>query len=225
MDTTEYNGALSRQVAHLSTDVTSLIQFSYDEVDTNDTPSVTCHESAKVETEIEEPTTLMLKNIPSRFDQEGLIVALEPFGAHAGIHYDFFYLPCNPRTNKNLGYAFINFLSKSLLEDFSIRLSRVKLLDTSEKLLEVLPARVQGLYANCQLFAESASEDSLKSRPLAKCGTTGLMLPLSVPDNGPVSGDNAFADPEVAEDDDKVSDNPVNPFFRMNTAWSVLAEY
>lgn len=183
------------------------------------TPLMLYDEQNVQETEV--VTTLMLKNIPSRFDQAGLMSALEVFGLSTVTHYDFFYMPCNPRTNKNLGYAFINFLSHCLLEEFTARLANAKLLDTSHKLLEVTPARVQGYSANLRLFEEAQAMESaetcpLKTRPIVMCRVSGLLIPVS-PKIQPV--------PMQEQEPDESSRAPVNPFFRMNTAWSFLAEY
>ncbi len=109
------------------------------------------------ETESTPLTTLMLRNIPSKFDQESLINALQERGFSACTHFDFIYLPIDLRTRKNLGYAFINLKTCLIADEFAKRLSNVKLRAQSEKLLQIGHAKLQGFKQNCDLFATSAS--------------------------------------------------------------------
>jgi hypothetical protein len=77
-------------------------------------------------------TTVMLRNIPNRYDQETLLRLLDEGppgeGPRVGFlkRYDFVYLPMDFRNKVNLGYAFINFLThadamefKGLMTQFS----------------------------------------------------------------------------------------------------------
>ena len=54
-------------------------------------------------------TTVMLRNIPNRYSQAGLLKEIDAAGFKGS--YDFFYLPMDTKNRTNVGYAFINFLS------------------------------------------------------------------------------------------------------------------
>ncbi len=62
-------------------------------------------------------TTIMLKNIPNKFDQQVVLDLINE--DHLG-KYDYFYLPMDLRTSCNVGYAFINFAHPSFILDFFI---------------------------------------------------------------------------------------------------------
>jgi len=65
----------------------------------------------------EKRTTLMIKNIPNKYDQDSLLEAINV--NFVGL-YDFFYLPMDFKNKCNVGYAFINFINpKSYVGFFS----------------------------------------------------------------------------------------------------------
>ena len=61
-------------------------------------------------------TTLMLRNIPNKYNQRMLLQTIDE--THRGT-YDFFYLPIDFKNKCNMGYAFINMLdTKHVLSFF-----------------------------------------------------------------------------------------------------------
>lgn len=101
------------------------------------------------------PTTMMLRNIPNQYTQSALREEIDNSGFANS--YNFFYLPMDVKTHKNLGYAFMNFLNSSdatrFFEAFSsYRFIRV----SSRKMGKVSPAYIQGLEKNLQHFQDKA---------------------------------------------------------------------
>ena len=60
-------------------------------------------------------TTLMIKNIPNKYNQKMLLAEIDE--RHKG-QYDFFYLPIDFQNKCNVGYAFINFVSPIFILGF-----------------------------------------------------------------------------------------------------------
>eukprot|EP00746_Dinoflagellata_sp_MGD_P030669 gnl/MRDRNA2_/MRDRNA2_172831_c0_seq1.p1 gnl/MRDRNA2_/MRDRNA2_172831_c0~~gnl/MRDRNA2_/MRDRNA2_172831_c0_seq1.p1 ORF type:complete len:353 (+),score=54.12 gnl/MRDRNA2_/MRDRNA2_172831_c0_seq1:83-1141(+) len=101
------------------------------------------------------PTTMMLRNIPNQYNQSTLREELDNSGFADS--YDFFYLPMDIKYNKNVGYAFVNFLHSAVAARFSkewsgYKFSRVR----SKKVGEVSTAYIQGLEKNLQHFRDKA---------------------------------------------------------------------
>jgi len=103
-------------------------------------------------------TTLMLRNIPNKYCQREMLEDLEASGFCAGEHMDFFYLPIDPLTGANLGYAFINMQSKELTEKFRLKIDQTQLpRHLTRKVVEVGLASVQGFEENRKYYASSSS--------------------------------------------------------------------
>mmetsp|Transcript_83926 Transcript_83926/g.238030 ORF Transcript_83926/g.238030 Transcript_83926/m.238030 type:complete len:235 (-) Transcript_83926:101-805(-) len=92
-------------------------------------------------------TTVMVRNIPSRYTAEELIADFHERGFEGG--FDFFYLPIDFKNGRNRGYSFVNFRSAGLAADFAAAFNGHQLTRyPTQKILEVSPALTQGLDAN-----------------------------------------------------------------------------
>jgi len=95
--------------------------------------------------------TAMLRNIPNKYTQEMLIERLHEDGFKGDI--DFIYLPIDFKNRCNFGYGFVNFRKPEACERFAgeyhLVESQAKLPGfRSRKIIEVSPARHQGLEEN-----------------------------------------------------------------------------
>jgi len=98
-------------------------------------------------------TTIMLRNIPQRYNRETLIEDMNARG-FAGA-YDFFYLPIDFSTTHSVGYAFINFISEAELARFKSVYQGMKLSEDSPKVCEICDAKVQGKVKNVEFYRNS----------------------------------------------------------------------
>ena len=126
-------------------------------------------------------TTYMIRNIPTRFTSISFIKLLEEYGFSKT--FDFFYLPMDFRSGKNMGYAFINFKIPETGVRFVDTFNAKRLpVSTSRKILEVYPSRRQGLLENVSLFKSSDLLTSSVSLPYYKplvATEDGNLVPLS----------------------------------------------
>ena len=124
-------------------------------------------------------TTLMMRNIPSKFNQETLLARLSSEFDLSTV--DFFYLPIDFKSGKCLGYAFLNFVSGSSLGAFMSTFSGSELSESSNKKLDLSLAKVQGLERNYNLFKASSvmTYAPPQFRPMIKCPTCGQLSPLT----------------------------------------------
>jgi len=97
-------------------------------------------------------TTVMFRNIPSRYTQQSLLVELRA----EGFQPDYFYLPMDFKKNANAGYAFLNFGDEKEVAAFRGRFDGARLAIRSAKLLQVVPAALQGYEANQAHMQHSA---------------------------------------------------------------------
>lgn len=112
-------------------------------------------------------TTLMIRNIPNRYSQSELLMEIREAGFDA--KFDFFYLPMDHETHANFGYAFINFVDEREVEPFTKRFNGLKLNRfTSNKIIQIVPAQLQGFQANLQHYCKKAvcTDDNIDYRPL-----------------------------------------------------------
>ncbi|CAE8608749.1 unnamed protein product, partial [Polarella glacialis] len=95
-------------------------------------------------------TTVMLRNIPNKYTREMLIKQLQ---VDFTGEFDFMYLPIDFKNKCNVGYGFINFQKQDSCERFVGQFHGVDVRKclpglNSKKVVEVTPARVQGLGEN-----------------------------------------------------------------------------
>ena len=112
-------------------------------------------------------TTLMIRNIPNRYTQSELMQEIKEAGFDN--KFDFFYLPMDHETHANFGYAFINFIEERDVDPFTKRFNGLKLNRfTSNKIIQIVPAQLQGFQANLQHYCKKAvcTDDNLDYRPL-----------------------------------------------------------
>lgn len=124
-------------------------------------------------------TTLMIKNIPNKYDQDMLLNAIN--NRLSGT-YDFFYLPIDFKNRCNVGYAFINFIDPLSIPTFYEEFNNKKWEKfNSEKVCEIKYARIQGKDAMIEHFKNSSIlyEDP-KCRPLI-FKSDGLGIPQPFP--------------------------------------------
>ncbi|KAG4381670.1 hypothetical protein GLYMA_15G196800v4 [Glycine max] len=110
-------------------------------------------------------TTLMIKNIPNKYTSKMLLAAIDE--NHRGT-YDFLYLPIDFKNKCNVGYAFINMLSPSLIIPFFETFNGKKWEKfNSEKVASLAYARIQGKSALVSHFQNSSlmNEDK-RCRPI-----------------------------------------------------------
>jgi hypothetical protein len=122
-------------------------------------------------------TTIMVRNIPSRYTQSELVSELEDMG-FAG-SFDFAYLPMDRSTRCTLGYAFVNFVSAfwadkcmNSLQDYRFK----KYQKFSNKIALVSLAHIQGLEANLAYYEDKfvSSCKRKKGRPLVVVNTLDI---------------------------------------------------
>eukprot|EP00747_Dinoflagellata_sp_TGD_P063162 gnl/TRDRNA2_/TRDRNA2_153336_c1_seq4.p1 gnl/TRDRNA2_/TRDRNA2_153336_c1~~gnl/TRDRNA2_/TRDRNA2_153336_c1_seq4.p1 ORF type:complete len:499 (-),score=89.05 gnl/TRDRNA2_/TRDRNA2_153336_c1_seq4:236-1681(-) len=110
--------------------------------------------------------TIMMRNLPNKYTQQQLIEEINNKGFLGT--YDFLYLPIDPDTNVNRGYAFVNFCHPSNAVQFKAEFDgRQMALFDSSKFVTVTPATLQGFDANYAHYANArVNRGDPKKRPL-----------------------------------------------------------
>merc|ERR1712176_695702 len=89
-------------------------------------------------------------------------------------NFDFFYCPWNPAEECNLGYAIINFLTRSFGATFEKQWADQRLVPRQQgcRNLRILPAALQGRAANLRHFSgfALAQDPNPRFRPLVRAG-------------------------------------------------------
>lgn len=96
----------------------------------------------QIEQNLDQRTTVMVKNIPNRFGFQQLIRILEP---KFHLKYDIICMPNDKNTNKNYGFSFINFTEAKCVKNFYELMNGQGWEKTnSPKICEVLYSKIQG---------------------------------------------------------------------------------
>lgn len=124
-------------------------------------------------------TTVMMRNLPNKFSQHALLADINHMDFLG--KFDFLYLPIDPATSANKGYAFINFVKAEFAWLFKQRYEGRKMnRSNSEKVVSVSPASLQGFeanfnhYANLRVNRGDPACRPLFLRDLAGCRTFGF---------------------------------------------------
>lgn len=132
-------------------------------------------------------TTVMLRNIPNKYTREMLIKQLN---VDFNGEYDFMYLPIDFKNKCNVGYGFINFRSSVVCDKFVRDFHGVDVRKclpglNSKKVVEVTPARVQGLTENVRRLRNSPVMNQLIDHPEwmpLLFNDVGVEIPFPMPD-------------------------------------------
>mmetsp|Transcript_127031 Transcript_127031/g.365388 ORF Transcript_127031/g.365388 Transcript_127031/m.365388 type:complete len:429 (+) Transcript_127031:99-1385(+) len=91
--------------------------------------------------------TVMMRNLPNRYTQQMLLEEVGASGFDG--EFDFLYLPIDPETSANKGYAFLNFVTSEAAWRFKCAFEGTRMARfNSSKYVSVNPAALQGLEAN-----------------------------------------------------------------------------
>jgi len=132
-------------------------------------------------------TTVMLRNIPNKYTREMLVKQLSV--DFNGL-FDFMYLPIDFKNKCNVGYGFINFRTAEACDRFIKAFHGVDVRKclpglNSKKVVEVTPARVQGLAENVRRLRNSPVMNQLVDHPEWMplfFNASGIEEPFPMPD-------------------------------------------
>jgi hypothetical protein len=96
-------------------------------------------------------TTVMMKHVPNKYSQRKLLREIISAGFQGNV--DFIYLPMDPRTKANRGFAFCNLDTPAMAMRF-FKVFHGKMLRSfdAEKCIEVSAAEIQGFEANAEHY-------------------------------------------------------------------------
>lgn len=124
----------------------------------------------------DEVYTIMVKNIPCRCSRAEVLAAIDVVGF--GGLYDFFYLPVQRGHRQNSGYAFVGFADASATLRFRVAMSGYRFPGRcSEKVVSVVPARIQGLDKTAEHFSRTRALGS-KWSPIFVLGDASPVAPV-----------------------------------------------
>eukprot|EP00747_Dinoflagellata_sp_TGD_P042925 gnl/TRDRNA2_/TRDRNA2_142384_c1_seq3.p1 gnl/TRDRNA2_/TRDRNA2_142384_c1~~gnl/TRDRNA2_/TRDRNA2_142384_c1_seq3.p1 ORF type:complete len:378 (+),score=73.88 gnl/TRDRNA2_/TRDRNA2_142384_c1_seq3:55-1188(+) len=110
--------------------------------------------------------TVMMRNLPNKYTQQMLLEEINLAG-FAGT-FDFFYLPIDPETHANRGYAFVNFDNPRNAHKFMAAFEGRQMHHfNSKKVVSCMAATLQGFEANYSHYATArVSRGEPHARPL-----------------------------------------------------------
>lgn len=107
--------------------------------------------------------TVMVRNVPPKYSQQKLLREINAAGFLG--KFDFFYLPMQPQSRGNRGFAFINFYAVEDAEAFYSTFNHRQLRNCNQTPpISVLPADLQGFEKNAEHYANNRS--SKNRRPM-----------------------------------------------------------
>jgi len=111
-------------------------------------------------------TTVMMRNLPNKYTQRMLLTEINQIGFLGT--FDFLYLPIDPETQANRGYAFLNFIDPSFAWMFKMSYEGRKMNRfNSSKVVSVMPATLQGFDANYTHYSSArVNRGDPAARPL-----------------------------------------------------------
>lgn len=122
-------------------------------------------------------TTLMIRNIPLRYTPPSFRDLIDKEGFSG--RYDYLYMPMDFRSQRSLGYCFINFYDPTFAQQFARTFSNRMFPSTnSDKVLAISAAARQGLLANVASFKQSTLKQMPKSEFKPLVGILGQLVPL-----------------------------------------------
>lgn len=111
--------------------------------------------------------TVVIQQIPFAYTVEELMYDIDASG-FKGL-YDYFYLPGDPRSERNRGFAFVNFLNASAAQNFYHAYhgkSFERHVSGISKAISVLPADTQGFEECAKSFFDSCLRHNRRRRPV-----------------------------------------------------------
>lgn len=127
---------------------------------------------------------MMLSNVPNFLTQGAVVSLLEDLTVCMRGAFDFFYCPWDPHQDKNLGYAILNFFSRSVAAEFERQWANEPLLPRTHgsKRLRIVPAALQGRAANLRHFSgfTLAHHCDPRFRPLVRAAPNEALRPMAL---------------------------------------------
>jgi len=136
-------------------------------------------------------TTMMITNLPTFLPQSAIVSLFEDLTPCMRGTFDFFYCPWDPQQDQNLGYAIVNFFSKTVAADFQRQWSNKPLLGIrTGKRLRIVPAALQGRASNIRHFSGFifAHHADPRLRPLVRASAKEPLRPMAIAMGRPESG-------------------------------------
>eukprot|EP00446_Apocalathium_sp_SHHI-4_P041156 CAMPEP_0177345926 /NCGR_PEP_ID=MMETSP0368-20130122/28906_1 /TAXON_ID=447022 ORGANISM="Scrippsiella hangoei-like, Strain SHHI-4" /NCGR_SAMPLE_ID=MMETSP0368 /ASSEMBLY_ACC=CAM_ASM_000363 /LENGTH=436 /DNA_ID=CAMNT_0018807531 /DNA_START=12 /DNA_END=1319 /DNA_ORIENTATION=- len=130
---------------------------------------------SQISAEWGQTVTVMMRNLPNRYSQQMLVDEINSVGFAGG--FDFLYLPIDPETSANKGYAFISFVDNLTSWNFKVAYEGKQMMRfNSNKYVSVSRAALQGFEANYAHYATArCSRGDPAARPLFLRESSGAL--------------------------------------------------